>query len=124
MFLCDGSEKNNGDTFFLQAGNDTDYYEYSVPITWNKWKEITIYQYDISKKNNTPQTWAVDSNGSTTSSYGAMTTVSGSPSFLSIAQFKTGVRTQRPQDQRRGVDKRDVRRESLHQGRRSEEAEP
>ncbi len=91
-----GSTQDNGDTFFLQAGDDTNYYEYSVPITWNKWKEIIIYQYDITQKNNRPQTWAVNSSGATSDAGGAMTQIVGSPSFLAIGQFRTGVRTHAP----------------------------
>jgi len=91
-----GSEKNQGDTFFLQAGNDTDYYEYSIPITWSKWRELIIYQYDIDGKDNRPETWAVNSTGSTRGADGSRTMVNGSPTFINISQFKTGIRTSVP----------------------------
>lgn len=91
------SKDNSGsDTFFLQAGNDANYYEYSIPVKWLGWKEITIHQFDVDGKDKKPETWAVTANGETSSLDGAMTRVVGTPSFLNITQFKTGVRTNGP----------------------------
>ncbi|OGS24069.1 MAG: hypothetical protein A2314_01510 [Elusimicrobia bacterium RIFOXYB2_FULL_50_12] len=83
------------DTFFIQIGNDTNYYEYSTPINWAGWRRIAIYQHDVNRDNK-PDQWAVNSLGDATDAYGAVTKHTGSPSFQNISQIKLGVRAAGP----------------------------
>ncbi len=77
--------KDSSDTFFIQIGNDQNYFEYSEPVNWVGWKLITIQQKDLTGDSK-PDRWI--SNGGASSS-----TVVGSPSFQNISQIRLGVRT-------------------------------
>ena len=79
------------DIFFIQIGNDANYYEYSVPLYWTGWRIVNIYQYDINNDNK-PERWAANVNGDTTTVTGATTKIVGTPSFQNISQIKLGVR--------------------------------
>ncbi|MCX5782543.1 MAG: hypothetical protein NT145_07600, partial [Elusimicrobia bacterium] len=84
------SKGATGDVFFIRAcGNDSNYYEYSVPITsdWaNNWHRIIIRQDGAAGR---ADHWvSMDSNG-------AIASV-GSPSLNNINQIKVGVRTTGP----------------------------
>jgi hypothetical protein len=73
------------DAFFIQAGNDTNYFEYAVPMFWTGWRLISIPQIDINNDGK-PELWGA---GDVMSS----TRTVGSPSLQNISQFKMGVRT-------------------------------
>lgn len=83
------------DKFFMQIGNDANYYEYSVPIYWSGWRRITLYQHDVNNDNK-PDRWAVNYAGDTSDITGAATKITGSPSFQNISQLKLGVRASGP----------------------------
>lgn len=87
------------DRIFIRAGNEANYYEYSVPIKnlgnvdpvhGYNWYMIRIFQYG---KTNKAEFWAVDPNGSTVSAsvVGSSTSIVGSPSLQNITQVKIGV---------------------------------
>lgn len=79
----------DGDTIFLQVGNDTNYFEYSVPVNWAGWKLITIQQADINGDNK-PEKWLADATP------GAKTKITGNPNLLNISQLRVGVRAKGP----------------------------
>lgn len=88
-----GTSENAGDMFFIQAGNDSNYFEFSKPVNTDGWELITIYQVDMNKDGK-PDLWAVNSSGDL---YDAATlstaSIHGSPALSNIAQIKLGVRT-------------------------------
>ena len=94
-FFVFGNSGNQGDVFFLQAGNDANYFEYAVPISWTGWRLITVTQFDVNKDNK-PDRWALGNNGEMTDGSGATVAIHGSPSLQNISQLKLGVRTTGP----------------------------
>lgn len=92
-FFVYGKSANASDTFFIQVGNDTNYYEYSTPVNWAGWRLVTVYQIDPT---GAKAGWAVNANGDTSDITGAATRKVGSPSFQNITQIKLGVRTTGP----------------------------
>jgi len=76
----------SGEEFFIQAGNDSNYFEFKIPITWNKqWRVITINQVD-KNKDGKPDVWE-------TSEAGGETAIVGSPNLNNISQLKVGIRS-------------------------------
>ncbi|MFC1501405.1 hypothetical protein ACFL58_03025 [Elusimicrobiota bacterium] len=79
-----------GDTLYIQAaGDDSNYHEYSIPITadWNKsWKLITIKQQGRAGY---ADHWVLQDNEGSIS-------ITGSPSLKNISQIKVGIRTTGP----------------------------
>ncbi|MHB9155363.1 MAG: hypothetical protein ACYC5N_06670, partial [Endomicrobiales bacterium] len=94
-FFVNGKNAGSGDVFFIQAGNDTNYYEYAVPVTWTGWRQITVYQRDANGDRK-PEQWTVNQQGDTAGSDGSKTRVVGAPSFQNINQLKLGVRAAGP----------------------------
>jgi hypothetical protein len=86
-----------GDVFFMQAGDDVNYFEYSVPLdqfpanipSASAWQLITIDQTDVTGDSK-PDLWAPHSANGAFS--GATTLIKGAPSLQNISQFKVGVR--------------------------------
>jgi hypothetical protein len=76
----------SGQTFFFRAGSDTDFWEFSVPITWTGWQEVRIKQVDPSG-NQRPNTWEPDAGNPP----GAATRRQGNPNLTLVAQLKVGV---------------------------------
>jgi len=76
---------NPGDVFYIQAGNDTNYFEYAIPITWTGWKLLDIEQID-KNSDTKPDIWQAKDPASTT-------TLVGLPSLQNISQIKLGIRT-------------------------------
>jgi len=76
---------NVGDVFYIQAGNDTNYLEYTIPITWTGWKLLNIEQIDTNGDTK-PDLWQ-------TTYPASSTTVVGLPSLQNITQIKLGIRT-------------------------------
>ncbi|MBN1824432.1 MAG: hypothetical protein JW803_08945 [Endomicrobiales bacterium] len=96
-FFLYAKNASAGDTFFIQAGNDANYFEYSFKIDRTEgWQVVTIYQYDLHKHDKKPdlkpEIWAVDEDGSLTKGNVAASIV-GQPSLLNVSQLKVGVRT-------------------------------
>jgi hypothetical protein len=73
------------DSFVIQGGNDTNYFEYSIPIFWTGWRLISIPQVDINKDGK-PEIWGANEVMASSRTVGA-------PSLQNISQFKVGVRT-------------------------------
>lgn len=88
-----GTADNAGDTFFIQAGNDSNYFEFSKPIKTSGWDLVTIHQVDVNKDGK-PDLWCVDANGERFDPVSlSSTSIKGTPSLANIAQIKLGVRT-------------------------------
>lgn len=86
FFLYGDASSGNREIFFFRAGTDTDYLEYSIPVTWQGWAQISIRQISTSG-NQRPDTWA-DGAGNPTA--GSVRRV-GNPNLNNVAQLKVGV---------------------------------
>jgi len=76
----------SGAEFFIQAGNDANYFEFKIPITWkNQWRLITIDQAD-KNRDGKPDVWE-------TQEAGGSTLIAGSPNLNNISQIKAGIRS-------------------------------
>ncbi|PKN00955.1 MAG: hypothetical protein CVU77_07520 [Elusimicrobia bacterium HGW-Elusimicrobia-1] len=71
--------------FFLQAGNEANYFEFSIPVEWTGWKVLTIEQAD-KNRDGKPDVWESLEPGSAVR-------VVGSPALNNISQLKTGLRS-------------------------------
>lgn len=72
-----------GGLFFLQAGNETNYFEFSIPVNWTGWRVITIEQPDINRDGK-PDLWEP-------SELNSKTKVVGQPNLNNISQIKAGI---------------------------------
>ncbi|MFH1369539.1 MAG: hypothetical protein ABII64_10505 [Elusimicrobiota bacterium] len=102
-FFVNPVNVNNDDILFIQIGNDSNFFEYQVPLDKEKlgfldavhsngWYLLTIYQVDLTGDNK-PDVWAFDPAG-TMSHYMipmSKTRVVGNPSFQNISQIKIGI---------------------------------
>jgi hypothetical protein len=84
-----GSAGNNqpnctNHTFFLRAGNDTNFFEVQVPINFIGWKKIRVKQVD-SAKNSVADRWVADTPGT-------VVVTTGAPSLQQVASIVAGVR--------------------------------
>lgn len=86
FFLYGDSNNANNEVFFFRVGTDTDFLEYSIPVTWTGWQLITIRQVS-NNGNQRPNTWA---DGFGNPGQGTIRTV-GSPNLNNVAQLKVGV---------------------------------
>lgn len=86
FFLYGDAQTGNNETFFFRAGTDTDYLEYSIPVTWTGWQQIRIKQISTTG-NQRPNTWADEAGNPAT---GRVRSV-GSPNLNNVAQLVVGV---------------------------------
>ncbi|HOW27888.1 MAG TPA: hypothetical protein PK876_05255 [Elusimicrobiota bacterium] len=84
-FMVSPSEKGPpGATLVVQLGSETDYFEYTIPLTFSNWQLLGANLVDVND-DDVPDTWVpLEANASVR--------VQGSPSFSSIGQIKVGVR--------------------------------
>jgi len=75
-----------GETFIYQAGTDTDYLEFSCPITWRGWQELYIGQVGPGSGQR-PNTWTTDPRNPSPSKI----RVVGAPNLSNVAQQRVGV---------------------------------
>ena len=71
-------------TFFLRAGDNTDFFEVRVPLNFVGWKHISVRQND-SRGDSVADTWVTDTPGTVIIS-------SGAPSLQGVANLVAGVR--------------------------------
>ncbi len=87
FFLQAPSGKPTGETFFVQIGNDTDYHEYSIPITpgdSGAWRLQNIALTDLND-DGLPDVFK-------TNDPNASTRIVGKPNLANVGQIKLGVR--------------------------------
>ncbi|MDI6756752.1 MAG: hypothetical protein QME32_01875 [Endomicrobiia bacterium] len=81
-FFVYGDGKNA--EFFIQAGNDANYLEFAVPVSWTGWRLLTIEQVD-KNRDGKPDVWESGEPGSSV-------VIAGLPALNNISQIKTGLR--------------------------------
>ena len=86
LFLLNNRDKtDDGTRFFLQLGDESNYYRAEVPLDFiNTWRLITIDQTDLTK-DGIPDAWFNGSN------YTVYTSSRGSPSLQQIPQITMGI---------------------------------
>jgi len=81
LFVYAKSTSTHAGTYFIQFGSEKSYCEYKVSLNWSGWKMLELYMVDTDS-DNVPNKFEVKE--------GSLSIV-GTPSFLSIAQIKTGI---------------------------------
>ena len=71
--------------FFLRAGDDQNFFEVQVPITFSGWKKIVVEQVDTSG-GTVPNIWKANTAGTVVIS-------SGAPSLAQVSELVAGVRS-------------------------------
>jgi hypothetical protein len=88
FLLFGNADPNNIDvsnhTFFLRVGNDTNFFEVQVPLSFTGWRKIALQQTD-SNNDNIMDGWKTDVPG-------AVVVSSGNASLQQVAQITAGVR--------------------------------
>jgi hypothetical protein len=83
-FFLYGDGKN--ENFFFQAGSDTDYFQFSIPVNWTGWREVYIKQVTPGGSQ-LPNNWQNDPANITP----GIVTISGSPNLTAIGQLRFGI---------------------------------
>lgn len=81
-----------GETFFYQAGSDTDYFEFSLPITWKGWRQLYIGQAGPGS-NQRPDHWVCDPRNPSPCTIREVTTPNSVPNLSNIAQQRVGIKS-------------------------------
>ncbi|MBI3293024.1 MAG: hypothetical protein HYZ73_09530, partial [Elusimicrobia bacterium] len=85
FFLFGDPSNTQRETFFLRAGGEGDFFEYSIPVTWSGWRVLTVVQQDPTNSGRA-STWAADP------LFGGTVRVVGAPSLTNIGQLRMGVK--------------------------------
>jgi len=75
-----------GENFFYQVGTNTDYLEFSCPITWHGWRQLYIAQVGPGS-NQRPDTWGADPRNPSPSQIRSV----GKPNLSNVAQQRVGI---------------------------------
>ncbi len=74
-----------GGTFFIQAGNESNYFEFSIPVTWIGWEVITLEQVD-KNRDGKPDVWE-------SKMLNSNVRIVGRPNLNNISQIKAGMKS-------------------------------